>query len=201
MDRGGLTPPTDPYEELRAVLEDRDYLILDTETTGLDRPELVSLAAVNHRGETLFNEYVRPGKPIEPGATALTGITNEAVRDRPAYPTFHEAIVHLLTGRRVVIYNAAFDLAVLENTAARYSLVAPSFAPWCAMRWFSRVYGQWDPVRSDYTWQRLAVAADYFGIAPGAAHDALGDCLTTWRFLEGALARARAARPNMDRLL
>lgn len=199
-----MTPPnpaTGPYEELRAVLEDRDYLVLDTETTGLDRPELVSLAVVDRRGETLFDERVRPGKPIEPGATALTGITNDAVRDAPSYPSLHERIVRLLAARRVIIYNAAFDLAVLANTARRYGLTEPKFAAWCAMRWFSRVYGQWDPVRSDYTWQRLAVAADYFGIAPGAAHDALGDCLTTWRFLEAALARARAAQPRMDRLL
>lgn len=182
------------------MLEDQEYLILDTETTGLERPELVSLAVVNHRGETLFDERVKPGKPIDAQATALTGITNDAVRDRPAYPAFHETVDRLLAGRRVVIYNAAFDLAVLANTAHRYGLAPPAFAPWCAMRWFARVYGQWDPVRGDYTWQRLAVAADYYGVTPGTAHDARGDCLTTWRMLDAALRRARAARPHMDRL-
>jgi len=195
-----VTRPTDPYEELLTVLDDRDYLVLDTETTGLDRPELVSLAVVDHHGETLFDERVRPGKPIEPDATALTGITNDAVRDCPAYPDLHERITRLLAGRRVAIYNAAFDLAVLANTARRYGLTEPRFAAWCAMRWFARVYGQWDPVRGDYTWQRLSVAAAYYGITPGDAHDARGDCLTTWRILEAALGRARAATPHTDRL-
>lgn len=189
------------WEEIWQTLGTREYVVLDTETTGLDAPEIVSVAVVDNHGKTLINELVRPAKPIEPGASRITGITNGMVRDRAEFPTIYRALFEALNGRLVTIYNADYDLRVLRNTCNRYNLDMPKFEHWCVMEWFARVYGKWDRYRADYSWQKLSAAAKYFRVKQFDAHDALGDCLTTQRIIEAGLDRARKLRPNMDPLL
>ncbi|MDD5645982.1 MAG: 3'-5' exonuclease [Candidatus Bipolaricaulis sp.] len=180
-------------------MDDR-FLILDTETTGLLAPELITIAVVDHRGETVLSEAVRPAKPIEPEASRISGLTMESVADRPEFPAIAADVSRALTGRRVIIYNAAYDTQVLRNTSARYGLEVPQFRPWCAMEWFARLYGEWDDGRGTYRWQPLSKAAAYFGVAQDTAHNAVADCLTTWRILEEAFRRSGLRVPGMQPL-
>jgi DNA polymerase-3 subunit epsilon len=189
------------WEDIWQTLETREYVVLDTETTGLDAPEIVSVAVIDSHRRTLINEFVHPAKPIEPGASRITGITDEMVHDRAEFPTIYQALFEALDGRLVTIYNADYDLRVLRNTCNRYNLDMPKFESWCVMEWFARVYGKWDRYRADYSWQKLSAAAKYFRVEQTDAHDALGDCLTTQRIIEAGLDRARKLRPNMDPLL
>jgi len=189
------------WEEIWQTLGTREYVVLDTETTGLDAPEIVSVAVVDSHGRTLINEFVHPAKPIEPGASRITGITDQMVRDKAEFPTIYQALFETLNSRLVTIYNAEYDLRVLRNTCNRYNLDMPKFESWCVMEWFARVYGKWDRYRADYSWQKLSAAAKYFRVQQTDAHDALGDCLTTQRIIEAGLNRARKLRPNMDPLL
>lgn len=187
--------------EILRALDGQDYVVLDTETTGLDSPEVVSVAVVDGHGKTLINELVHPAKPIEPGASRITGITDGMVRDRAEFPTIYERLREAISGKFVIIYNATYDLKVLRNTCLRYNLVMPRFESWCAMEWFAKVYGKWDSNRKNYTWQKLSTAAKYFRVQQTDAHDALGDCITTLWVIEAGLERARKLRPHMDLLL
>lgn len=177
------------WEELRPLL-DGSYVVLDTETTGLLAPELVSVAVIDHLGETMLHEFVRPAKPIESDASRITGITNDCVADKPPFPTIEPILTSAIAGKLVVIYNAAYDLEVMRNTYARYGLALPEFSLWCAMEWFAHLNGDWNEARGSYVWQSLAKAADYFGVDNPSVHDALADCRTTWRLLQEALRRA-----------
>ena len=187
--------------EILHALEGRDYLVLDTETTGLNDPELVSIGVIDSAGRVIIDELVRPAKPIEPGASRITGITNEAVKDRPEFPAIYDHLKETLTGRLVVIYNASYDLKVLLNTCRRYNLPMPQFEHWCAMEWFAKLYGRWDSYKGDFTWQKLSTAAGYFQVQQQDAHNALGDCITTLHVIEAGLAKARESGPHMDLLL
>ncbi len=187
--------------KIKDALAGREYLVLDTETTGLVLPELVSVAVIDNRGRTIINEIVRPAKAIDPEASAVTGISNESVAGRPEFPAIHEKLRTTLDGRIVVIYNAAYDLQVIANTCARYGLEIPRFRPWCAMEWFARLYGNWDERRHAYAWQKLSVAASYFEVKQEAAHTALGDCITTWRVMEKAIQESEKTQPYMEPLL
>jgi DNA polymerase III epsilon subunit-like protein len=200
MSRPPESVAPDPWEELRRLAQE-PFVLLDTETTGLLAPEVVSIAVVSDAGRPLLHEWVRPAKPIEPGAERVTGVSLAMLDDKPSYPAVAPAVADALRGRRVVIYNAAYDVAVLENTHRRYGLPMPAFEPWCAMEWFARLNGQWDSRRGAFVWQSLQKAAAYFGVRVESAHDALADCLTTWSILCEAMRRSGLRVDGMDRLL
>ena len=188
-----------PWDEIR-LFADRTYVVLDTETTGLLDPEIVAVAVVSEAGEPLVNELVRPAKPIEPEASRITGIDEASVREKPEFPEVEPRLTDAIAGRRVCIYNASFDLAALRNTYARYGLPLPLFDPWCVMKWFARVFGDWNEERGDYTWQSLSRAAKYYKIEQAAAHDALDDALTTWRILQEAVRQAQTPGTGVNPL-
>jgi DNA polymerase-3 subunit epsilon len=103
-------------------LAEVDYVVFDTETTGLraEEDEIVALGAVrivNRRlitGET-FERVVDPGRPIPPLSTKYHGITDAMVAGRPpiavVLPQFH-AFAHNAV---LVAHNAAFDMAFLTK--------------------------------------------------------------------------------------
>jgi len=179
-----------PLTAIRDALEGRRYVVLDTETTGLHEPELVTVAVVSAAGEVLIDERVRPGKRIEADASRITGITDAMLVDCQEFPVIYPRLLGALTGSRVVIYNAAYDLKVLANTCRRYGLLSPTVDAWCAMEWYAALHGEWDPRRQAYRWQRLSVAAERFGVPELEAHSALGDCRTTLGVLHAALQLA-----------
>lgn len=188
------------WEELRSLAA-RPFVILDTETTGLTAPEVVSIAIVDDRGRPLLHEIVQPARPIEPEAARINGFRAEDLAQRPAFPAIAPAVAEAVRGKRVVIYNAAYDMTVLANTHRRYGIAVPEFEPWCAMQWFARIYGQWDAGRAAYAWQSLAKAAEFFHVQARGAHDALADCLTTWAILREAFLRSGVRVLGMDALL
>ncbi|MGB2983619.1 MAG: 3'-5' exonuclease [Candidatus Bipolaricaulia bacterium] len=187
------------WAEIQTLLS-QPYVVLDTETTGLLDPEIVSVAVVDAQGETVINELVRPAKPIEPQASRITGIDETTVAGCPEFPEVEPKLTLALDGQRVAIFNAAYDLQALQNTYARYGLREPTIEAWCVMKWFAVVFGEWSDIRGDYTWQPLSRAAEYFGVEQASAHDALDDTLTTWRILQEAFRRSGDRVVGMDPL-
>jgi DNA polymerase III epsilon subunit-like protein len=178
-----------PWEEVRAFAR-QPFVVLDTETTGLVDPEMVSVAVVSRSGQPLVHRLVKPGKPIEPDASRITGLDAAAVADALSFPAIEPELTAALSGRRVAIYNADYDAAVLRNAYARHRVPLPRYEPWCVMTWFARLFGEWDARHGDFVWKPLAVAADYFGVRKENPHNALEDALTTWRILDAAIAVA-----------
>ena len=152
-----------------------DWVILDTETTGLDnQAELIEIAVISSYGLPLLNTRVRPTQSIPAEAIAVHHITNAMVADAPQFPDLYPALTAVLEGRTVIVYNAQFDRRILVQTQARYHCAPLPPVRWaCAMRQHARYAGQWNAERRDYHWPRLQ----------GGDHSALGDCYATLRLL------------------
>ena len=151
-----------------------DWLILDTETTGLGpEAEIVEIGILSRDGEILLNAQIRTRRPIPAEATAIHGITNERVRYLDSYHRWHPWIYWYLHGRLAVIYNAAYDVRILHQTATSYDLPLPVGAYACAMEQYARFVGEWSDYHQSFRWQKLPPV-------PGeSAHSAIADCRAT----------------------
>jgi DNA polymerase III subunit epsilon len=103
-------------------------LFVDTETTGLDPRvghRLIEVAAVESINRKLtgrvFHHLVNPGRDIEPGATAVHGMSSEDLIGKPKFAEIVDEFIDFVKGATVVIHNAPFDLGFLnaELTRAR----------------------------------------------------------------------------------
>lgn len=156
-----------------------DWLVVDTETTGLgDEDEIVSVAVVSPAGEVLFSEIVRPTIPISRGASAVNGFTDEMVAAAPPFAAIYPRLAELLTGRRVLAYNADFDRRMLAQTCSRYGLAKISVDWECVMELYAAAR---NPLRRDgsFTWCKLAEACEREGVKGEQFHEACADAQAT----------------------
>lgn len=96
-------------------------IVLDTETTGMDPAKgdrLVEIGCVelmNHlpTGNT-YHVYINPEREIPAEATAVHGITNDFVKDKPTFGEIVGRFMDFIEGGRLVIHNAEFDMKFLN---------------------------------------------------------------------------------------
>lgn len=187
------------------VLADPLAVVLDAETTGLGAAFLVEVSVVAVDGTVLLDTLVDPGMPIPAAATAIHGITDAMVIGAPRFADVLPELTRLMLGRRVVIYNAAFDRGILRTELDRhYRLVEPSTAPdrewaehpstswwmrWlrteCAMHEYARWIGDWSNYWGGYRWQALH-----------GGHRARQDCVAVLERLARMAVGADEAKPG-----
>lgn len=203
--------PKKPCAWARWLLRTGDFVVWDTETTGLeDDSKIVSIAVVNQSGEILVDSLVNPGEQIPEEATWIHGITDEMVADAPTFEQLFPAIRRALINRRWVIYNSAYDTSRLVYECDRWNLLYPTPAGFlwgihqhdgvdCAMLKYARHWGDWHDYFGDYRWQKLTDAARQQGIKIGGAHHALLDALTTLKLVQWmAISEDRKVDENGD---
>ena len=98
------------------------YIVLDTETTGLEVNQghrVIELGAVllNDRKKTEehFHSYLNPSRLIDEEATKVHGIINSDLEDKPFFEEIAEEFINFVEGSTLVIHNAPFDLGFLNN--------------------------------------------------------------------------------------
>lgn len=104
----------------RHMLQPGVAVILDTETTSLDDPEIVEIAVVDAAtGRTRLQTLVNAQTEIEPGARAVHGIGAADLVDAPTWPEVLPRLRRATRGRTVLAWNAGFDLRAVANTTLR----------------------------------------------------------------------------------
>ena len=111
-------------------------IFIDTETTGLMRPDaaelnlqpfLTEMFAVKLTEDLEYiSEYesmFQPMVPISEDIERITGITNEMVANAPKFIEQYDALYEFFLGETIAVgHNVAFDLGVLWAELARHRL-------------------------------------------------------------------------------
>ena len=100
----------------------KKYIILDTETTGLEVKQghrIIEIGAVllndRKKSEEHFHTYLNPSRLIDEEASKVHGIMNEDLADKPFFEQIAEEFLEFIDGSTLVIHNAAFDVGFLNN--------------------------------------------------------------------------------------
>ena len=106
---------------MNSNLEEVEFTIFDTETTGLE-PEsgdrIVEIAAVRFKGKerlATFQALVNPKRPISEAAEKINKITPEMLKDAPAIEVVMPQFLKFIQGSCLCSYNATFDLEFLNH--------------------------------------------------------------------------------------
>lgn len=193
--RWGLVPEA----QGSPLLHECAFAVVDVETTGMratgsDRITEIAVVVV-HGGqrEVVFDSLVNPGRAIPPTIRAITNITDEMVRDAPAFAQVADQVLAALAGRVFVAHNARFDWGFLSAEIRRARDLALDGPRLCTVRLARRLVRG---VRSC----GLDSLTRFFGFENNARHRAAGDALVTADLLSQllALARAEGARTLQD---
>lgn len=178
----GITVPASVFPE--------KYIVVDTETTGLDvyGHSLIEIAALKVENNVVidtFHSYIhRDRVPTE--ASRVNGITADMLADAPDEDTVIKAYQIFAGDLPVVGHNISFDIGFLRAAINKNLDVSYSVTSFDTLE-LSRA-------SLDIPSKRLGDVADHLGIEHTADHSALGDAKTTlavFRILGGKFADVR----------
>ena len=151
------------------------FVVFDLETTGLDprKHEIIEFGAIRVNRDSInhdtFQSLVKPSRKVPKKITELTGI-NQAMLDAEGEPieSALREFLNFVGDLHLVSFNADFDMAFLQNTAAKHSISIANPVS-CALKMSRRAW----PGRKSY---RLADLAKDGNLRSDGTHRALGDC-------------------------
>jgi DNA polymerase-3 subunit epsilon len=97
-------------------------IVLDTETTGLEVQRghrlieigCVELAERRPTGRT-YHVYLNPERAIDEGARAVTGISDEFLRDKRRFAEIAAEFLAFVDGAEIIAHNAEFDVGFIDS--------------------------------------------------------------------------------------
>lgn len=163
------------YSERKSKDIPSDYIVFDTETTGLEPEvdkiiELSAIKYINHEKVDEFSYLINPKVALSPFITNLTGIKNSDLRGKPYVGEVLINFFNWIEDFTLVAHNAPYDIKMITCECYR------SKTPMCnnkiidtltlARRTFSK------DVVENY---KLETLKNYLGLSYGS-HRALDDC-------------------------
>jgi DNA polymerase-3 subunit epsilon len=104
-------------------------IALDTETTGLshrDGHRIIEIGCVEliNRIPTgkVYHQYINPERDVSPGATEISGLTYDFLKDYPSFQTVANDFYQFISGATLVIHNASFDIGFINSEFLRVDL-------------------------------------------------------------------------------
>ena len=100
-------------------------IVLDTETTGIsvkDGHRIVEIGCIELENliptKNKFHCYLNPERKVSEKALEIHGYTDEFLNDKKKFNEVVEEFLSFINGKRLIIHNAEFDLAHLNNELA-----------------------------------------------------------------------------------
>lgn len=159
-------------------MENSDWVIIDTETTGLADPiYVIEIAAQRMRGwkpvGAPFHAYLNHGVEVPPEATSVNGITTSFLTKYGRAPlSVHRELANYFQTFPIVAHNLSYDWnRCLIPEWKRMSMNAPGTKGFCTMLLSRRVIPETKSVKLD-------TLRSLFGYGSDGAHSAGGDVAT-----------------------
>ena len=170
---------------------DRPLVSVDVETTGVsptvDRVVQLGIVKLHIDGSLAeWETLVNPTIPIPEEASAVHGVTDEAVRGAPTFAQLAPKLLAGFAGCDLLGYNvASFDVRVLAEEFRRCGVAWEPGRVVDAFRIYQRVRPR----------NLTAAVSDFLDVPHERAHDALADARATLRLVEAQLL----AHPELPR--
>ena len=192
-----------------------DYVIIDTETTGLTKhDEIIEIAIINMCGEVLLDTLIKPCRPIPAEATEINHITNEMVANAPAWADVFPKVLAIISSHKWLAWNSGFDARMLDQTCLTTGFFFnenSNFSPLVASTIhtshidakavYDQWYGEYDEKRKSFKRQSLTTAAARHGVLVEGAHRALADCKMVLGVLQKVCAPVSQPELTADKKL
>lgn len=163
-----------------------NFVVIDTETTGLDNDdEVVELAVLSSEGEKLYHSYFYPEKEVNPGAAKVNHLTKAVLKEKVGEKKLDAAewakILEVIGDKKILGHNIQFDIRLLSQTFKKNGV---DEAADCLNK--RQVIDSMDIAKrhiknKSYSLNNLTTL---IGITREEQHDAADDCLMTIEFLE-----------------
>lgn len=179
---------------------DKELVIFDLETSDLLRSQnfgITEIATMRIKLDGSVRLYCRrlnPERPISPEASAITGITDDDVKNEPLYgEAIGESMAYLARDFMVSGFNIrSFDIPGILKVHERYGLAQPRFLDVVDVRdiWMAVSKGERG---------KLTDVMEHYGLKADGAHQAFADVVMTamilnemiWRHGIDAVLRSR----------
>lgn len=103
------------------------YVVLDTETTGLDPDDghkIIEIGCIEILNRNIttntFHKYINPNREIDVEASKVHGLTYSNLKDKPSFEEIYKEFVHYISDSPIIIHNAPFDIGFLKK---EYSMI------------------------------------------------------------------------------
>ena len=97
-------------------------IVLDTETTGIsvkDGHRIVEIGCIELDNlvptKKQFHCYLNPERKVSEKALEVHGYTDEFLADKKKFKEIHDEFLNFISGKRLIIHNAEFDMSHLNN--------------------------------------------------------------------------------------
>ena len=171
-------------------IESAEYVIVDTETTGLlnsDRVVEIAMIRVDSKGKVLdeFVTLVNPLRAVTGGD--IHGLSDSDVKHAPTFKHISGDVMSLLRSAVFVAHNAAFDLRMIKNEFARVGVDLPTIPVICTISIAKLAFGAL-PQR------KLGSVCKFLDIELQNAHSAYADAQATAEILVRSIAEIKNGR-------
>lgn len=153
--------------------------------------ELLEIVLLEHDASALIDTHIRPAQALAPADLAALGLSAAALKQAPGFGALAPTLARHLAGRALVIYDAAWHLRLLFQSAHRHGCPQPpARSAFCAQQLHAAWRNEWDGDRHGYRRQPLASAAAQLGLVLDTSLERARERAALTRQLMHALADA-----------